>query len=274
MGPVVLLASSPKPAVREAVEEIRDTLDKDFGIAGIDLDGTLDLETIDAAWAMVFGGDGAILNASRRMGARPIPTLAVNFGRLGFLSEVEHTQLRDALSRLKLGKLKTRPRMRLMARVGDWKMHALNDVVVVAAQPGRLFHVAVKIERREAIRFAGDGVVVATPTGSTAYNLAAGGPILDPELHATVITPLAAHTLSQRPIVIPSTQEIDLYIREGDPPGRVVIDGQADHEIREGDRLIVNQADKPFQLLRVGRRSYYTRLRKMLGWGGQPKYQA
>ncbi len=117
------------------------------------------------------------------------------------------------------------------------------------------------------------GVDAPTPTGSTAYNLAAGGPILDPELHATVITPLAAHTLSQRPIVIPSTQEIDLYIREGDTPGRVVIDGQVHYEIREGDRLIVNQADKPFQLLRVGRRSYYTRLRKMLGWGGQPKYQ-
>jgi len=273
MGPVVVLASSPKPAVKEAVAEFRDILDKDFGIVAVDMDGTLDLEAVEAEWAIVFGGDGAILNASRRMGPRPIPTLAVNFGRLGFLSEVEYAHLKDALVRLKLGKLKARDRMRLTARVGDWKMYALNDVVVVASQGGRLFRVAAKIEKREAIRFAGDGLVIATPTGSTAYNLAAGGPILDPELRATVITPLAPHTLSQRPIVIPATQVIDLYIREGDPPGRVVIDGQATREIREEDRLIVKQAEKPFQLLRVGRRSYYAHLRKVLGWGGQPKYQ-
>ena len=272
MGPVVVLASSPKPAVKEAVEEFRGALEKEFGIAGIDLDGTMDLETVDAEWAIVFGGDGAILNASRRMGPRPIPTLAVNFGRLGFLSEVEYEQLRDALARLKQGKLKARHRMRLTAQVGDWKMYALNDVVVVAAHAGRLFRVAVKIERREAIRYAGDGVVIATPTGSTAYSLAAGGPILDPELEATVITPLAAHTLSQRPIVIPATQEVDLYVREGDPPGRVIVDGQEAHEIDEADRLIVRKAKHPFLLYRVGRRSYYARLRKMLGWGGQPKY--
>ena len=271
MGPVVVLASSPKQAVKDAVEEFRGPLDAEFGIAAIDTDGTLDLETVDAEWAIVFGGDGAILNASRRMGKHPIPTLAVNFGRLGFLSEVEFDQLKDALARLKAGKLKARSRMRLTAQVGDWKMYALNDVVVVAAQGGRLFRVAAKIERREAIRFAGDGVVIATPTGSTAYNLAAGGPILDPELEATVITPLAAHTLSQRPIVIPATQEVDLYVREGDPPGRVVVDGQAAHDIGEGDRLIVRKAKEPFQLFRVGRRSYYTRLRKMLGWGGEPK---
>lgn len=274
MGPVVVLASSPKQAVKDAVAEFRDTLDNDFGIAAIDSDGSLDLHKVDAKWAIVFGGDGAILNAARRMGPKPIPTLAVNFGRLGFLSEVEYDQLRDALARLKKGKLKTRVRMRLTAQVGEWKMHALNDVVVVAAQGGRLFRVAVKIERREAIRYAGDGVVIATPTGSTAYSLAAGGPILDPELEATVITPLAAHTLSQRPIVIPATQEVDLYIREGDPQGRVVVDGQEGREILEGERLLVRKATEPFQFYRVGRRSYYARLRKMLGWGGQPKYQA
>jgi len=206
------------------------------------------------------------------MGAFPLPTLAVNFGRLGFMSEIEYEELPSALDRIAAGKYKVRHRMRLTAEVGDWRRHALNDVVVTAATTGRLFRVSVKIQRRDAIRYAGDGVVIATPTGSTAYSLAAGGPILDPELEATVITPLAAHALSQRAIVVPATNEVDLYLREGDPPGRVVVDGQASLEIGVEDRLIVRQAAEPFMILRVTRRSYYSRLRRILGWGAQPKY--
>ncbi|MHC4959785.1 MAG: NAD(+)/NADH kinase [Planctomycetota bacterium] len=272
MGPVLVLGKSRKRGAEEAVEESKAKLDKMFGIAGIDMDGTLDLQSVDAAWAIVFGGDGAILDASRRMGDKTIPTLAVNFGRLGFLTEVEYEELDQALGRIQAGKYRIRERMRLTAHVGDWREHALNDVVVTAGVSGRLFRVSVKIERREAIRYAGDGVVIATPTGSTAYSLAAGGPILDPELKATVLTPLAAHTLSQTPIVIPTTHKIDLYLREGDPPGRVVVDGQSVCTIGQDDHLIVSESKTPFRLLKVTRRSYYSRLRRMLGWGGQPKY--
>lgn len=272
MGPVLVLASSRKRGAPEAVEEIRPRLEADFGIAAVDIDGTLDLSQVDAEWALVLGGDGALLNAARRMAERPIPTLSVNFGRLGFLSEVEYAELPQALDRIKAGKYKVRKRTRLTAQVGDWRRHALNDVVVIANMTGRLFRVSVKIQKRDAIRYAGDGVVIATPTGSTAYSMAAGGPILDPELRATVITPLAAHALSQRPIVIPATQEIDLYLKEGDPPGRVVVDGQASQVIGPEDRLQVREAKTPFKIIRVVRRSYYTRLRRMLGWGGQPKY--
>jgi NAD+ kinase len=272
MGPVIVLGSAHKPDVREAVEKCRPRLEKDFGVREIDLTGARDLRGVDAKWALVFGGDGAILSAARRMGDTPLPTLAVNFGRLGFLTEVEYKQLDDALDRIAAGRIHLRDRMRLEATMGDWGFTALNDVVVTGVRSGRVFHVSARIGGREAFSYAGDGVVVATPTGSTAYSLAAGGPILDHDLEAIVITPLCAHTLSQRPLVLPSHTAIELYLRETDPPGRVVVDGQVSRQMEPSERVRVRRAKRPFTLIRVGLRSYYSRLRRILGWGGGPKY--
>ena len=274
MGPVVVLGQSRKRGVERAVAETRELLASLFGVALVDLEGGADLSRVDAEWAIVFGGDGAILNAARRMGDRPLPTLAVNFGRLGFLTEVEFKQFRTALERVKEGRIHLRERMRLTASVGDWSYEALNDVVVTGQRTGRVFHVSARIGGKEAFRYAGDGVVVATPTGSTAYSLAAGGPILDPELKAIVITPLCAHALSTRPLVIPSTQEVELYIRrKDDPPGRVVLDGQQSREIAPDEVVRIRRAEKPFVFIRVGVRSYFARMRRLLGWGGAPKYR-
>jgi len=272
MGPVLVIGSRQKKGVVEAVDEHAPRLEKDFGVAAIDLDGTRDLAGVDAQWAIVFGGDGAILAASRRMGERPIPTLAVNFGRLGFLTEVEAKDLPDAFDRIAEGKFGLKDRMRLRMTYGDAVAYALNDVVFTSASTGRLIHVSARIERRDALRYAGDGVVIATATGSTAYSLAAGGPILDPELEATVITPLAAHTLSQRPLVIPADQTVELSLDEKEKLGAVVVDGQERWDVRTGEVVVVEKAQYPFQLIRVGLKSYYSRLRRILGWGGRPKY--
>jgi len=191
MGPVLVIGSRRKKGVVEAVEKHAPVLEKEFGVAAVDLDGRRDLANVKAEWAIVFGGDGAILAASRRMGEKPLPTLAVNFGRLGFLTEVEAKHLPDAIGRIAEGKFGLKDRMRLcMTHAGD-HAYALNDVVFTSATTGRLIHVSARIEKRDALRYAGDGVVIATPTGSTAYSLAAGGPILDPQLEAIVITPLA-----------------------------------------------------------------------------------
>jgi NAD+ kinase len=271
-GPVLVLGDRRKPGVVAAVEEHAPRLEKDFGVAAIDLDGRRDLSKVKAGWAIVFGGDGAILAASRRMGESPLPTLAVNFGRLGFLTEVEAKNLPDALDRIAHEKFGLKDRMRLRMTHGDDTAYALNDVVFTSASTGRLIHVSAKIERRDALRYAGDGVVIATPTGSTAYSLAAGGPILDPQLEAIVITPLAAHTLSQRPLVIPADQKVELELDEREKLGAIVVDGQALWEIKPGDVVLVEKAEKPFQLIRVGLKSYYSRLRRILGWGGRPKY--
>jgi len=273
VGPVVVLGDSAKRGVVEAVEEFQGRLERDFGIVAIDLEKRLDLRTVDAKWALLFGGDGALLSVSRRMEDRVLPTLAVNYGKLGFLTEVEYKQLDDALTRVKEGRIHFRERMRLEARIGkDWRYLALNDVVTTGTRSGRVFHVSTKIGGHEALRYAGDGVVIATPTGSTAYSMAAGGPIVDPELSAIVITPLCPHALSHRPLVVPSTDKIELYLRKDDPDGRVIVDGQVSREIGAGARMIVEAAEVPFTLIRVGMRSHYARLRRILGWGGRPKY--
>ena len=272
MGPVLVCASPAKAAAAEAAERIRPRLDRDFTVAAVDLSSDRDLSRVDAKWALVLGGDGAMLSVTRRMGDHPIPTVGVNFGRLGFLTELEFEQLDDALDRIREGKVHVQERMRLTATLGDREEHAVNDVVVTARRAGALFRVSAKIAGREALRYQGDGVVIATPTGSTAYSLSAGGPILDPELRATVITPLCAHALSHRPLVIPAKQRIELYLRKGDPAGTVRVDGQEFGEIARDQRLVVRQARKPFLLIRTGLRSYYGRLRKILRWGEQPKY--
>jgi len=273
-GPVVVVGSRDKPEVAKALDQFHDRLQRDFGIAAIDLDGTLDLSKVDARWLLLFGGDGAMLGAARRMGDAQIPTLAVNFGRLGFLTEVEFKTLDQALDRIAAGKVYVRERQRLSTEMGDWRYNALNDVVAHSALRGRLFRISAAIEGREALRYAGDGVIVSTPTGSTAYSLAAGGPILDPELEAIVITPLAAHALSQRPLVISADQTVELYIKEDDPPGRITLDGQVQRDFDASHRLKVRKAENPFLLIRVGLRSHYTRLRRILGWGGRPKGSA
>ena len=272
MGPVLVVGSRRKPGVLEAVETTQARLERDFGIGAIDLDGERDLHDVEAEWALVLGGDGAILSAARRMGDRPLPTLAVNFGRLGFLTEIEFKQIDTALDSIAAGKFHLRERMRLAIKVGEWEYDALNDAVVTGVQSGRVFHVAARIDGREAFRYAGDGVVVATPTGSTAYSLAAGGPILDPELDGIVITPLCAHALSQRPLVLPSDHLIEFYLRDEDHVGRVIVDGQVSRQIATDDKVKVRKAKDPFLFIRVGLRSYYSRLRRTLGWGGGPKY--
>ena len=272
MGPVLVLGDRKKEGVAAAVEEFRDRLESDFGIAAIDLEGTLDVHSVQAEWALVFGGDGAILSAARRMADHPIPTLSVNFGRFGFLTEIEHKQLPKALDRIKAGKTRIARRLRLIAQCGDWREFALNDVVISAAENGRMFDVGVSIAGHDALRYSGDGVVVATPTGSTAYSLAAGGPILEPGVEAIVITPLCAHALTQRPLVIPSDEAIELTVGSRNSDGLAVIDGQVRKALVTGDRLKVKSAGSPFLLLRVGIRSYYVRLRKMLGWSETPKY--
>ncbi len=270
---MLVLGNDRKVGVSEAVAEVRPRLEKDFGVAAVDLKGDLDIATAKAGWCLVFGGDGAMLNAARRMAQDPIPTLGVNFGKFGFLTEVRFSELSTALDRIASDQFRIRERLMLLAQVRDWQVYGLNDVVVHGAPVGRLFRFNVLIEKRKAAAYAGDGLVIATPTGSTAYNLAAGGPILDPDLRAIAVTPLAAHSISQRPIVIPDDHSIEIRVQEEGAKGLVSVDGQVRREIGPKDVLRVETAEKSFKLVRVGVRSYYSILRQKLGWSGAPKYR-
>jgi NAD+ kinase len=224
---------------------------------------------------LVLGGDGTLLAMADRIGEAglAIPILGVNFGSLGFLTEVTLPELYPALEAAVTGRAGVEERLMLRAttvRGGNvFGRHiALNDAVFTKTARSRLIDLSVWVGDEFLTRVKGDGLIVATPTGSTAYNLAAGGPIIQPNVDALVITPIAPHTLTNRPIVIPSSSAVRVrpHIDERDEVF-VTFDGQAGYELEAGDEVNVGRADLPLRLVRPSTRSYFEVLREKLKWG-------
>ncbi|MEP7305473.1 MAG: NAD(+)/NADH kinase [Acidobacteriota bacterium] len=226
---------------------------------------------------LVLGGDGTLLGMADRIGEAglAIPILGVNFGSLGFLTEVTLPELYPALESAVSGRARIEERLMLRAtteRRGEtYARHiALNDVVIAKTARSRLVDLSVWVGDEFLTRVKGDGVIVATPTGSTAYNLAAGGPIVHPAVEGLVITPIAPHTLTNRPIVIPSSSAVRVQpeIQNRDEVF-VTFDGQAGHELEAGDVVSVCRAPTTLRLIRPSTRSYFEVLREKLKWGEQ-----
>ncbi len=224
---------------------------------------------------LVLGGDGTLLSMADRIGAAGsnVPILGVNFGSLGFLTEVTLNELYPALDAALAGRAPIEERMMLRStttRAGDGlpEYVALNDVVITKAARARMIELAVSIGDEFVTRVKADGLIVATPTGSTAYNLAAGGPIVQPTLDALLITPIAPHTLTNRPIVIPSAAPVRVqpHIDRRDEV-YVTFDGQAGFQLEAGDEICICRADRPLRLIRPSTRSYFAVLRQKLKWG-------
>jgi NAD+ kinase len=235
-------------------------------IVAVDLRGDLDLSTVEADLAVVFGGDGTLLGASRRLACRSIPVVGVNFGKFGFLAEVRSRDMEDALERILAGEYVERRRMMMLCRVRrpdgtSDESSALNDCVVASARLGRMVHVNLRVDGEHATTYAGDGLIVATPVGSTAHSLAAGGPIVDPTLDAFVLTPIAPHSLTNRALVIPPSRRIELGVEEGGMEGSASIDGQVNFPLGPEDVI-----------WQTGKHSWFEILRTRLFWRGTPNY--
>jgi len=224
---------------------------------------------------VVLGGDGTLLGMADRIGEAglAIPILGVNFGSLGFLTEVTLAEMYPSLELAVSGRAAIEERLMLRAttiRAGAVfaKHIALNDVVIAKTARSRLIDLSVWVGDEFLTRVKGDGLNVATPTGSTAYNLAAGGPIVQPTVDAIVVTPIAPHTLTNRPIAIPasSTVRVQPLIQDRDEVF-VTFDGQAGYEMVAGDEVKVCRADRPLLLVRPSTRSYFEVLREKLKWG-------
>ena len=225
---------------------------------------------------LVLGGDGTLLGMAGRVGAAgvAIPIIGVNFGRLGFLTEITLEELFPALEAALEGRAHIHERRLLRARtIADGVERdnhlVLNDVVVTRGAISRVVELAISVDGVFVTRVKGDGVILASPTGSTAYNLAAAGPIVHPDVDAIVLTPIAPHTLANRPIVIPGTAAIDV-MPSADSRGLEVFatfDGQAGHLLNPGDVIRVTRADQPVRLVSSATRSYFDTLREKLGWG-------
>jgi NAD+ kinase len=225
---------------------------------------------------LVLGGDGTLLGMAGRVGAAgvAIPIIGVNFGRLGFLTEITLEELFPALEAALEGRAHIHERRLLRARtIADGVERdnhlVLNDVVVTRGAISRVVELAISVDGDFVTRVKGDGVILASPTGSTAYNLAAAGPIVHPDVDAIVLTPIAPHTLANRPIVIPGTSAIDV-MPIADSRGLEVFatfDGQAGHMLNPGDVVRITRADQPVRLVSSATRSYFDTLREKLGWG-------
>jgi NAD+ kinase len=226
---------------------------------------------------LVLGGDGTLLGMADRIGEAglAIPILGVNFGSLGFLTEVTLAELYPSLESAVTGRAKIEERLMLLATTirGEEEVArhiALNDVVITKTARSRLVDLAIWVGDEFLTRVKGDGVIVATPTGSTAYNLAAGGPIVDPAVDGMVITPIAPHTLTNRPIVIPASSvvRVEPEIQARDEVF-VTFDGQAGHELQADDQVRICRSPRPLRLIRPSTRSYFEVLREKLKWGEQ-----
>lgn len=224
---------------------------------------------------LVLGGDGTLLGMADCIGRAglPTPVLGVNFGSLGFLTEVTLPELYHALEAALDGWAHIEERMMLRATTlrpsaSSTTEIALNDVVINKGARSRLIDLSISVGDGLVTRVRADGLIIATPTGSTAYNLAAGGPIVQPNVEAIVLTPIAPHTLTNRPIVIPSSSTVRVtpMIAERDEVF-VTFDGQAGFEMHAGDQISVCRAGQPIRLIRPATRSYFEVLHEKLNWG-------
>ena len=226
--------------------------------------------------AISIGGDGTMLSTVRIAAPHHVPVLGINAGALGFLTELTPEEVPAYLPRVMEGDYTIEPRMMLSGSAfrGDTVMaefFALNDMVVRQGPQGRLVTLDVSIAGRKLGRFGADGLILSTPTGSTAYGLAAGGPIIHPTSSVMALVPICPHSLSFRPLVIPESDAVEIRC-EGNQHGDemlVIADGQEPVTVQPGDRVIIHPAPERALLVKLGLFSFYDRLREKLQWGGR-----
>jgi NAD+ kinase len=221
---------------------------------------------------ITLGGDGALLGGARWAGPAGTPVLGVNLGRLGFLTAVPLEQVEDAMARLVAGEFGIDTRMALEVRSahqdgGGQEYYALNDSVLHKGGLVRMVPIRVWVDEEEIGLYRADGVIVATPTGSTAYSLSAGGPILDPRQDAIIVTPICPHTMAVRPLVLPPGSEITVEVIGPSEEIILTIDGQVGATLKPGDRVSCRKATQPVRLVRLPGQSFFSLLRRKLRWG-------
>ncbi len=225
---------------------------------------------------VVIGGDGTLLHAARLVGSNSIPILGINLGGLGFLTEIGLSELYPALEMVVQGDFETEDRMMLNASVFRdrqkvYEQSVLNDVVFIRRALARIVDLETKVDGTYLNTFKGDGLIIATPTGSTAYNLSAGGPIIYPTLDTIVLTPICPFTLTNRPIILSRSVTIQVKLAHSAGDVNLTLDGQTGFRLKEGDVVEIKKAPACMRLIKSPYRSYFEILRMKLKWGEPPK---
>lgn len=276
---LAIFGDSRKGPVAEAIEEFSDFIRGRADVTvtcGIDDCTSEMLEGVD--YVVVFGGDGSIISAARQLNQTTVPVIGVNLGKLGFLAEFSVGELKEFFPRLRSGDVVIERRMTLLCRVlcegaEKFRSVAVNDVFIAAGPPFRMIELTMSVNGQDVGGCVSDGVVIATPTGSTAYNLSAGGPILSQEMKAMVVTPICPHSLSFRPIVIDADSEMEVRGVRVNEGTTISIDGQISLGMSMGDVVRVERGGDDFLVVNNPLRTDWETLAAKLGWAEKPKYK-
>ncbi len=235
-------------------------------------------EMVDNAdMVIALGGDGTMLRAARVLGLSGVPLLGVNLGSLGYLTDVPVQELKSALETLLAGQCHLDRRARVYGSV--WRdgkkiatSNALNDLVVNMGPLPRALDMELRLDSDSLGRFLGDGIIVSTPTGSTAYNLSAGGPICHSSVSCLIVSPICPHSLGMRPLIISRDTRIELVLHETGEGATLTVDGQKAHELADGDRVVFKEADNEVALVKFPQSQFYRVMRHKLNWGGTKRF--
>jgi NAD+ kinase len=285
-----IVANTDKPHVRPALDALLPWLSERAEVVGIDTDQQVDLRSIDADTILALGGDGTLLSAARRLQGKQIPLMGVNFGRLGFLASFTPDNFRQHFQQLLQNKLPISSRLMLEASIVDaWVTcnltdpfdvaqkrrlvaSALNDAVVTAGPPFHMIELEIRADSDTGIKYFGDGMIVSTPSGSTAYNVSAGGPIVSPDVPAFCVTPICPHSLSFRPVVIAASTNLIILASKVNPGTTLFCDGQEADRVQAGDKIVIRRAPHDVKLIENPDVRQWRSLAEKLHWAATPKY--
>ncbi len=275
MPKLALVGDPHKESVSAAIAEFSAFIK---GKADILWHGTVDaclpdtLRELD--YVVVFGGDGTLISAARALNQLRVPVIGVNLGKLGYLAEFSVAELKQLFDRIIGSESQVEKRMMLSCSVKEkgFDSTAMNDVFVTAGPPFRMVDLEISVDRQPVASCVSDGLILATPTGSTAYSLSAGGPILSSSMNAIVITPICPHSLSFRPIVINAQSTVEIVANRVHEGTTLSIDGQVSCPLSTGDVVKITKAQGDFLVVNNPLRSRWETLATKLGWAGKPKY--
>ena len=271
---VIVLALGERPQIASEAMRLQPLVEQAADVVLFDLEFKADLSQVEADFAIVMGGDGSILRAAHQMGYHQLPILGVNLGKLGFLADLSPNELLGVLPHVCQGFYRVSEHLMFECRVlrGGKPLHqmlGLNEVCILAGRPFSILDVNLYVDAELVTTYSCDGLIVATPIGSTAHSLSSGGPILRKDLQAFVFLPISPHTLTNRPVVDSAERVFELAVSEPHAGTAVVVDGVELCGLEVNDRVRVERAAPTFKLVEVPGRSYYRTLREKLGWGGR-----
>ena len=290
MKRVFIVANIGKPRVERALQAWKPWIAERAVVIGIETDHEHDLHQIDADLILVLGGDGTLLSVARRLQGRQTPVMGVNFGRLGFLAGFTPENFQKYFEQALANTLVLSDRQQLevsiiaagvecslldsdgLERAGDSSPRALNDAVISAGPPFRMIELTISASMEPGISYMGDGVIVSTASGSTAYNVSAGGPIINPDVEAFCITPLCPHSLSFRPVVVSSKSTVVIVAAHVNDGTTLFCDGQASTRLSNGDRIIIRRSAYDVRLVENPEAREWRSLAEKLNWAASPRY--